>query len=356
MKVAYIGPATGDGAPWGIAEWRAIQILRDEINENGGLLGGRQLEVIQYDNRMDNIESANAARKAIQNDNVCAIVGSNASSNAIALAGVCNDMGVPQVATTATNYNVTMDDEDNVRPYTFRATIIDPQQGTMISDYAIDSLGITSAAVLYEIGSDYSVGLKDAFVANCEARGIPVLAVEAYKTGDVDFRSQLTKINQNPPDALFLPALYKEIGLIANQARGLGLEATFLGGDSWSSTDLIGLAGASVEGSYFVMGVNLQDPALDSFKAEYLERYGDEAGAEGGNCFFGYDALLMVVKAIEKAGSDDREKIRDALEALEGVEGLTKTITINPETHNPATGGVIFVAHEDGVEFVTRME
>ncbi len=357
VKIAHIGPLTGDGSPWGIAEINSINMLVEKVNADGGILGGKKIKIYSYDNRLDNVETTNAARKAINDDGVCAIIGTNASSNSIALAGICEELKVPHIATTATNPNVTVKEDGSVRPYSFRITITDDQQGAIIANFASEDLEAKTAAVLYEVGSDYSIGLKDAFVETFSANGGEVLAVEAYKTGDVDFRAQFSKIKGKNPDVIFLPALYKEIALATNQARDLGVDAIFLGGDSWLNTDLFTLAPDAVEGSYYVNPVNLDDPILDDFKVEYKERYNEEAGAEGGNGFFANDALLVLIDAIERAGSLDPVEIRDALETTEGINGLTGVTSMDKDTHNPVKAASVFKVstNPDRFEFIKKV-
>lgn len=342
IKIAHIGPLTGDGEPWGMAEINALKMMVKEINASGGILDGRKIELYSYDNRSDNVETTNAARKAINDDGVSAIIGTNASSNSIALAGICEDLKVPHIATAATNPRVTVKDDGSVRPYSFRVTITDTQQGEVAANFALNDLNAKTAAILYEIGSDYSLGLKEAFEETFSSSGGEIVAVEAYKTGDVDFRSQFSKIKEKNPDVIFLPALYKEIALATNQARTLGVESTFIGGDSWLNTDLFTLAPDAIEGSYYVNPINVDDPLLTDFKAKYEAEYNQPAGAEGGNCFLAHDALMMLIDAIERAGSDDPEAIRDALEEIENLEGITGVITVDKETHNPTKPVSVF--------------
>ena len=198
------------------------------------------------------------------------------------------------------------------------------------------------------------MGLKDAFVEAFTANGGEVYMVEAYKTGDVDFRAQFSKIKGKEPDVIFLPALYKDIALATSQARALGVESTFLGGDSWLNTDLFTLAPDAVNGSYYVNPLNASDPKLDEFKAKYLEKYNSVAGAEGGNCFFPHDAMLVLMAAIEKAQSVDPEILRDTLESIEDIEGLTGKISIDKVTHNAVKPVSVFKVetNPDRFEFV----
>jgi branched-chain amino acid transport system substrate-binding protein len=335
VKIGYIGPLAGDGAPWGIAESNTIKMMVDDLNESGGLLG-KKVELVVYDNRMDPVETTNAARKMIEQDKVVAIIGCNSSSAAIALAGVCEQYKVPHIATTATNPLVTVESDGTVKPFSFRVQYTDPYQGSCMAGFAYDELGARRAAILFEISSDYSVGLADYFEETFKAKGGEIVAREAYKTGDVEFRSQLTKIRESNPEVLFVPALYKEIALITNQARALGLNQPFLGGDSWSNLDIFNMANEAVDGSaYFVSPIHKDDPKLDDFKRKYEEKHGVTPGGEGANCYFAHDAFTVLVDAIKRADELDPVAIRDAIEETKDVEGIVTTFTIEKETHNP---------------------
>lgn len=333
IKIGFVGPLTGDSQPWGEAQLNEIMLCVENLNANGGVLG-RQVELFYYDNRADNIESANAAKRLIQEDKVCAILGPNASGAAIAMASVCDENKVPMIATNATNPSVTVDDSGSVRPYVYRVCLIDDQYGAIVANYAYSEMGLRNIAVLYEVGSDYSMGLKNAFTAAFEELGGTITTVEGYKTDDVDFRAQLSAIKDTNPDAIFLPALYKQIALATNQARDLGEDAIFLGTDSWFNGDVLELSAASVEGAVFTAAMDTENEALDGIKEEYRNAYKEEIDAMGTTGYYGYDAFMVLMAAIEKAGSDDPTAIRDALEGLSGVQGCVGEVSLNATTHN----------------------
>ncbi len=333
IRVGFIGPLTGDSQPWGEAQLNEIKLCVENLNNAGGILG-RQVELFYYDNRSDNIESANAVKRLIQENKVCAVLGPNASGAAIAMSSVCDENQVPMIATNATNPQVTVDDKGNVRPYVFRVCLIDDQYGAIVANYAYTEMGLRNIAILYEVGSDYSMGLKNAFEGAFKALGGTITTVEGYKTDDVDFRAQLSTIKDTQSDAIFLPALYKQIALATNQARELGVTTTFLGTDSWFNGDVLELSAASVEGAVFTAAMDTENEALDGIKEEYRTAYGEEIDAMGTTGYYGYDAFQVLMAAIEKAGSDDPKAIRDALEGISGVKGCVGEVSLNAETHN----------------------
>lgn len=354
IRIGWIGPLTGDGAPWGKAELNAIKMLVDETNEKGGVKG-KKLELYNYDNRMDSVETTNAGRRIIDQDKVVAILGTNSSSASIALAGVCDSSKVPQIATTATNPAVTVKD-NKARPYTFSVQFTDPQQGIIMVNFATQELGAKTAAILYEIGNDFSLGVSQFFEQYFKENGGTITTIEAYKSGDVDFRAQLSKIKGTNPDVIFIPALYKEVGLAANQARSLGISCQLLGTDSWLTYDLFTVASDAVEGSYLVGPIDLKDPTLDDFKARYNAKYGFEPGAEGGNAFLAHDAFMVLLDALNRADSFTGESIRDAIEATKDVDCLTGKISINKDTHQPIKDGFVFKIENKDFVFEKRVK
>lgn len=352
IKIGYIGPLTGDGAPWGIAQVNMLKMLVEDTNANGGLLG-KKVVLFYYDNRSDSVETSNAAKRLIQQDKVNAIIGTNSSSTSIAMASICEDNKVPMIATNATNAQVTMKDAA-VRPYTFRIILTDPQLGSIMANYTYNELNIKNVAMLYELGSDYSIGVKDAFKESFEKLGGKITTSEAYKTGDVDFRAQLSKIKETNPEAIFLPALYKQIGLAANQARQLGITAKLVGTDSWTTKDIITLAADAVEGSYLCTSMNIKDPALDGLKKKYDEKYNQKLEDMGSDGFMAYDAYMVLLDAINRAGSADSVAIRDALETTKDVKGCIGSISINAEDHNPEREAFIMTIENKDYKVVNK--
>ncbi len=351
IVLGYIGPLTGESALWGEVESNTLKMLVEETNANGGIIG-KQIDLKIYDNRGDAVETTNAARKAIQNDGVVAFIGPDTSSGAIALDEVCDEYGIPHITTTGTNYKVTQREEDgSVRKYAFRSCLSDPQLGDIMGGYAIDKLGYKKVAILYEITSEYSLGITQNFTDAFEAKGGEIVASEAYKTGDVDFRAQLSKIKEiGDFDALMIPANYKEVGLIAQQARSLGIEAPFLGVDAWMMQDLFEIAKDEVQGAIFPCAMDVNAESLQEFKTAFQEKWDMDPDKGGTDAYLAYDCFELIKYAIEKAGEADPDKIRDEMENAKDVQCLTSVISMDPETHNPIRTASIFQIQ--GTEFV----
>ncbi len=333
IKVGWFGALTGDQAVWGENELNTVKMLFEEYNAKGGIeVGGKKykLEVIGYDNKGDAQEAVNVTKRLTGQDKVVAILGPNASGNAIPIAPILEAAKVPDIATVATNPKVTVMD-GKVKPYNFRVCFIDPYQGAVAAGYAFDRLGARKAAILYDVSDDYSQGLREFFKASFTKKGGQIVADESFNAGDVDFRPQLAKIKAANPDVIFMPYFFKEVALSANQARELGITQVLLGGDGWPSEQLISMGGKAVEGCYFVNHLDYADPAVADYKARYKAKYGKDTELNG---FLVHDAVLMLVDALKRAGKVDGEAVAKALTTTD-IQGITGRIKIGADTHNP---------------------
>lgn len=332
IRIGHTVSLTGGASMWGQSEANALDMLVKKINAGGGVLG-RQIEFVRYDNRNDAVESVNVAKRLVS-DGVVAVIGPAQSGNAIATAPVLERAQISMVVTTATNPYVTMDQRSGkVRPYAFRPCFIDPFQGTVAARFAVTDLKATKGAILYDVGSDYGQWLAKYFEEAFVEKGGKIVAKEAFRTDELDYRAQLGKMKDLAPDVIFIPTSQKEAAMAAKQARDLGLTAVLLGTDNWGSPDLIELGGSAIDGGYFVNLADLADPDIQDFVAEYKALYGDEPVLP--NPVMAQDALLMIVEGIKNAGSTDGEKLAEALANLKDLKVTSGVLTINPEDHNP---------------------
>ena len=343
IKIGWIGSLTGDQAVWGQCESNTVKMFFENINANGGLLG-KQVEVITYDTRGEATEAVNAVKRLTGQDKVVAIIGPNASGQAIPISTVLEEMQVPDIATVATNPKVTVGDDGKVKPFSFRVCFIDPYQGAVAAGYAADILKYKKAAVLYDVGDDYSQGLTQFFEETFTAKGGQIVAKEGFKTGDVDFRAQLTKIKQADPEVIFMPYFFKEVALSSKQARELGIAATLMGGDGWPSEQLLSMAKDAVNNCYFVNHLDFEDPSVQDFRNSYKEKYGKDVELNG---YLAFDASQMLTDAITRANSVDPVAIRDALETTD-IQGITGRILIGKDTHNPENKDAAIIKIENG--------
>ena len=330
IKIGWIGSLTGDQAVWGTCESNTVKMLIEEVNAAGGILG-KQVEGIYYDTKGDAAEAVNATKRLASQDKVVAVIGPNASGQAIAISSVLEEYKVPDISTVGTNPKVTVNDDGSVKEFNFRVCFIDPYQGAVAAGYAYDRLGLRNAAVLYDVASDYSQGFTEFFEKTFTEKGGKVVAKEGFKEGDVEFKPQLSKIKDANPDMILMPYYYKEVALSANQARELGIDAVLIGGDGWPSEQLMTMAADAIEGSYIVNHLDFNDPDVKPLQERYNAKYNLPMELNG---YMAHDAFLLLQAAIEDAGVADPVKITESLTKV-SVEGVTGTIKLSPEDHNP---------------------
>jgi len=331
IKIGEIATVTGDFAAYGVAEVESVKIAVEEINAAGGILG-KQIELIMYDCRTRQEDMVNAARRLVEQDKVVAVIGPSGSGLCIAASPIFNRAQVPHLGTLPTNPLVTQDEQGKVRPYNFRICFLDPYQGRMIAYFALKELGHKKAAILYDVSSDYSQGQREFFVESFKEFGGQIVADEGFRGEDVDFRSQLTNMKNSGADVAIFPFMGKSLPLAVKQARELGIDLPIVGGDGYGDF-MWEVAGDSLGNTYWVSHVDRDDPVLAPFFAKYKEKTGTEC-QEFMNAVMAYDCVYWLKDAIERAGSEDPVKIRDALAATSGLKLMHAVLTMD-EFHNP---------------------
>jgi len=352
--IGHFTPMSGDTAAWGQMEIKGVQLAEAEINAAGGLLG-RKVKIITYDDRGDKVEAVNVVKKLIS-EKAVAIVGEQTSSASMAAGPIVAAAKVPAVATTSTNPRVTVGDDGKLNPYYFRVCFIDPFQGRALAFYSMKKLNKSKAAILYDIGEDYAVGLTEAFKQNFTEMGGKVVAIETFKGGEEDFRAQLTRIKQANPEVIFMPIYYKEAALAMKQARELGITAVFLGGDGFESPTLTEMGGPAAEGCIFASHYSSEDtaPLLRKFIDNFKKKFNEDPD---NNSALAYDAVLVIADAIKRAGKDDPQAIRDAIESTKSLQVVTGVITIDKATHNPLDKTVVIDIVKNGkITFLERLD
>jgi branched-chain amino acid transport system substrate-binding protein len=320
IRIGVNAELTGSKPTVGDSCKKAMELLAQQVNQAGGLqVVDKKYPIKLYiEDNEDKAESAAAAaQKLISQNNVLAIIGPNASGNAIPAARITEDAGVIMITPWSTNPKTT-----EGKKFAFRACFLDDFQGQVMAKFARENLKAKTAAVLYDVASEYNKGIAEFFKKFFEASGGKVVAFESYTKDDKDFSSQLTLIKAANPEVLFLPNYYNEVPLQAQQARRLGITCPFIGSDSWGSAELLHLGAKDLEGSFFSThyAPDIATPKAQKFIQDYQAKYGkipDDVAA------LTYDAGNLLLTAIAKAGSLNRQKVRDALATIEVFEGGT---------------------------------
>jgi branched-chain amino acid transport system substrate-binding protein len=358
INIGILGCTTGDYAQYGTAVLHGVQLYIDKVNAEGGI-NGKQIKPVIYDDQGDATQAVNAFSRMVDNDGITALIGSVLSGATIAVVGESNPINMPQISASATAAGVTFNADTN-KVYTnmFRTCFIDPFQGEKMAQYANDIVKAKTAAVIYETGNDYAVGLKDAFIAKAKTLGIDVVAEEGYSKGDKDFKSQLTSINAKNPDVIFSPNYYTDDAMIVTQARQIGNKSLFMGGDGWAKVSEYATP-TDLEGSVYCSAyAPSSSDAIKQFEKDYAAKYtGETAGMFSA---LGYDAAIVLLDAItaaEKAGlatGSDAYKaaVIDAMKHTSSV-GITSKYAF--DDHNNPIKSAVIIKLEGGKENFSQM-
>jgi branched-chain amino acid transport system substrate-binding protein len=326
VRIGVFEPTTGENGGGGFQELLGVRYA-NQMHPTVKI-GGEEyiIELVEVDNKSDKTEAVNAAQKLVSKK-VSAVIGSYGSGVSIAAGQIFADAKIPAIGASCTNPQVTQGND-----YYFRVCFLDPFQGTVMANYANDN-GAKKAAVITQLGDDYSSGLGSFFKTSFTKLGGTVVSEEQFQTNQTDFKAILTNIKAQNPDIIFAPSSITTAPLIIKQARELGITATIAAGDTWENSTVIENAGTSADGIVLSTFFDEAEPANDEaasfisgFKTYLEEKKQDEIIPAVSA--LGYDAYLSALKAIETAGSTDGEKIKDALKGV-SIEGVTGNISFD---------------------------
>ena len=346
IKVGWVGALTGESSAWGQSELNTLKMLLDQANAGGGIIvGGKtyHFSLFPYNDRGLASEADAAAKRLASKDRVDVIIGPALSREALAVAKVAAWNKIPMIATTATNPKVTQG-VSGVNPYVFRACYIDSFQGLAAATYAYKRLSARTAAIFVKADDEYSMGLGEYFNQNFRWLGGQVIASVSFSGDDMDFKKALAGIKAAKPDLIFAPVYDTQAGLLGHQARDMGISAIMMGGDGWSSSNLIAMAGDTLEGGCFVDQVDVNDPAVQDYRTAFVKAYGRAPELPG---YLANDALLMFFDALKRAQSLDGQAIAQALESCD-IQGITGRIKIDKTTHNPENKDAVITKIQGG--------
>ena len=335
---------SGGVSTYGQSSVDGVNLAVKQINEAGGI-DGKQIKLIQYDNKSEPAEATTLANRLMTQDKVVAVLGPATSGSFKAEIPVAIKNKIPVASGSATADDVTVD-ESGVKEYAFRICFNDSYQGTAMADFALNNLSKTKAAVITDTSSDYGKGLAKNFVKTFEEGGGTIVAEESFMAGDTDFNAILTSIKGKDFDVIFIPGYYEEAGLIIKQARDQGIDVPVLGADGFDSPDLLKLAGAdALNDIYFSNHYSSldEDPLVQQFIKDFNAEYGRDPDAFNA---LGYDLAKFVADGISRAEKLDGPSLKDALAATTDFAGVTGSFSID-ENHNPVKA-IVVIGLENG--------
>lgn len=316
IKVGFFAPLTGPVAADGEAAKRGAELAVEVINGNGGV-DGREIELIQYDDAFSPDEAANLTRRLVEQDDVVAVISGSYSTPTRAAAPIAEQAGVPFIASYAVDPTIT-----EVGEHVWRIGALATVQGAVGAELVTEDLGAQRIAMLV-IDNDFGAALASAFDQTAVAAGAEIVYQERYPLGESDFRALLDGLEQSDPDAIYAIGYYAEAASFVKQAQDAGIDAQIVGQEGYDSPSFLELAGDAAEGVIITTDLDRDSDResvqqfLESFEAEY----GTTADIVAASC---YDAVQVLVQAIENAGGTTPD---DILEGLAGIEGFDAAVT-----------------------------
>lgn len=345
IKIGWMGTISGAQAIDGWNMTNAIKLVEKEIEDAGGFkIDGKVVKItfIGEDTEGKNDLAVNAAQKLVNQDGVLAILGANNSGDTIAAAQITQGAGIPQISNTGTNVKVTQ-----VGDYIFRACFIDPVQGKIAAAYIYNTLGMKTAAIIYDNADAYSTGLKEAFEEAFKALGGDIVEAQAFSGADVkDYSAQLTNIKAANPEVVYVPCHIDNSPLIVQQMRANGIDVPVFGCESWDYQQFIDVSGPeNVEGAYYTTGFSQDADTAKDFVAAFTELAGERPGFSGAMM---YEAAWILLDAIQRAETIDGEGIRNALLETD-IDWLPSGGRVTFDENRNPTKSMVVLQIRDGV-------
>lgn len=340
IKIGFLGAKTGDVAIYGLNTLKGLNMAIEELNKEGVL--GRQVELVEEDNAGQKDQAINITNKLISQDKVVAMIGDPTTGITRVAGQIANSKKTVIMSAGATGTNVV-----EIGPYVFRDTLLDSIAAPATMKYVIQEKGWKNVALITSKNNDYSVSLSKIFSDAIKANGGNIVIEEFIQDKDTDFSGQITKIKAANPDVIVFSGYYTEGALIMKKAREVGIQAVMVGGDGLQGDDLMKIGGAAVEGSISYAGFSPEQPTpntekfINAFKAKYNNELPDLFAAQG------YDALMIIAKAIKDANSADPEVFKDTLAKTKDYDGVSGTITFQ-ENREPVKSPVYLLGVKDG--------
>ena len=320
-KIGVISIITGPGAAYGEAITNGFKLARDELNAKGDV----KIELIIEDSSGKQEQALAAAQKLINSQQVVAILGPTLSTEMKVVGPEANASGVPIMGTSTTAAGITQ-----IGKYVFRNSLPESLAVPASVKKAVAKYNLKSVAMLYGNDDVFTKSGFDSMKKAATDLGLKITTIEEFQKGQADYKAQLTKIKASKPDAIFCSALYDEGAVILTQARKMGINVPFVGGNGFNSPKVIEIAKEAAEGLILAtpwFGDN-PDPKVKGFVQKFEKNYGkkpDQFAAQA------YDALYIMAEALKKAGKADRDKLREALASIRNYNGVLGKFSFDAE-------------------------
>jgi len=336
IKIGVAEALSGGAAQYGISIRNGFQMAADEINAAGGV-NGSKIELVIEDEQGKKDEAINAFKKLIFQDKALMLFGPTLSNSAAAADPIAQAAHIVVFGTSNTADGIT-----TIGDHVFRNSVTEADVLPVTISVAAKVAKVKKVAVMYGNDDVFTKSGYDAFKKALEDQKMPVTTTETFAKGDVDFKAQLTKIKATNPDAVVLSALIAEGAPIMVQARQLGLNVPFIGGNGMNSVKIFDLAKGASDGLWVGSPWSIENrtPENNSFIIAYTKKYSappDQFAAQA------YDAMHIATAALKKVKlsgdlAKDREAVQAALPAVKwtGATGPFSFRRVNDKSGKPA--------------------
>lgn len=333
-KIGVISYLTGPGAAYGEAITNGFKLAQKEINAKGQV----KIDLAIEDSAGDQQQALSAAQKLMNDNSVLALLGPTLSTEMQVVAPEADTTGITIMGTSTTVPGI-----PQIGEYVFRNSIPEELAIPFAINKAVKKYNVKKVALLYGNDDVLTKSGYDTMKKNVEKMGLKVLTTQTFQKGQSDYNAQLTKIKSLNPDLILCSALYNEGAVIMDQARKMGINVPFVGGNGFNSPEVIKIAGKAADGlvvaTPWFAGKN--DPKVKEFIKNYKAEFGkdpDQFAAQA------YDALYLYAEAIKNAGTGtDRDAFRDALAKIKNYNGILGKFSFDKDGDVKMTPTVITI-------------
>jgi branched-chain amino acid transport system substrate-binding protein len=336
IKIGAILAVTGPAANLGAPEAKTLQMLVDDVNKSGGILG-KQIQLILKDSQYNADLAFSFAKQLIDEDQVLAIIGPSGTGESMKIKDLCQQDETILISCAAGETIV-----NPVAKWVFKTPQMDKYAAQWIYN-TMKKLGISRIGVVVS-NSGFGQGGKAQLEGLAAANGITILGTEVYDSAATDLTAVVTKIKALNPQAVVNWSVEPAQSLIPKNMAQIGLNVPLFQSHGFGNVLYAQAAGKAAEGIIFPAGRLLvadtlpashpQKQLLMSYKQEYEAKYNEAVSTFGGHA---YDAFTILMSAIKKAGSTDKYKVRDAIEGTTGFIGTAGIFNFSPTDHNGLT-------------------
>ncbi|MDX1805605.1 MAG: ABC transporter substrate-binding protein [Paenisporosarcina sp.] len=311
-KIGVISYLSGPGAAYGEAITNGFNLALDEINEKGEV----KIELVIEDSAGKQEQALTVAQKLMSDDDIVALLGPTLSTEMNVVAPEADLNGIPIMGTSTTAAGI-----PQIGEYVFRNSLPESLAIPAALEKAVAAEDAKTVAILYGNDDLFTKSGFDTMKEEAENMGLDILTIETFQKGQSDYNAQLTKIKDLNPDLILASALYNEGAVIMDQARKMGIDMPFVGGNGFNSPQVIEIAGDAAEGLIVATPWfgDKDEPKVQEFVKKYEEEYGakpDQFAAQA------YDALYIMAEGLKNAGEADRDALRDALAEIKDLDGV----------------------------------